>query len=194
MAAATSTYDLLATLFSYPASDYMHVTSRACTRVAHECPEAGTLLAEFAEQLRSFDTTGLEELFTQTFDLNPVCCPEVGWHLFGERYDRGSFLVWMRAQLREFGMPETGELPDHLMYVLPVLGRMNGEDAKGFATQAVAPALAKMRESLEKKENPYGQLLASVQTLLLTEFGEAAPAKTPWGGAAAMAPTNGSEE
>ncbi len=41
-----------------------------------------------------------EELYTRTFDLNPVCALEIGWHLFGEDYERGAFLVRMRDQLR----------------------------------------------------------------------------------------------
>ena len=31
----------------------------------------------------------IEETFTRTFDVNPACALEVGWHLFGEEYARG---------------------------------------------------------------------------------------------------------
>lgn len=136
MAVSVETYDLIARLFEYPTGDYRETIGRSCARLAASCPEAAATLRSFERQVTDFDEAALEELFTQTFDLNPVCCPEVGWQLFGERYDRGSFLVWMRGQMREFGLPETGELPDHLLYVLAVLGRMQGANAARFATDA----------------------------------------------------------
>ena len=82
--------------------------------------ETRTVLADFPgfEQLGS---TELEELYTRTFDINPVCSLEVGWHLFGEDYNRGAFLVRMRGLLREHGIEEGAELPDHLESVLRVL-------------------------------------------------------------------------
>ena len=68
------------------------------------------------------DDTQLEELYTRTFDLNPVCTPEVGWHIYGEQYRRGRFLVQARELLKIVGVDERGELPDHLMSLLPAGG------------------------------------------------------------------------
>ena len=35
----------------------------------------------------------IQELYTRTFDINPVCTLEIGWHIFGEDYARGALLV-----------------------------------------------------------------------------------------------------
>jgi len=43
-----------------------------------------------------------------TFDINPACALEVGWHLFGEDYMRGQFLVRMREELSKYEI--AGEL------------------------------------------------------------------------------------
>ncbi len=45
----------------------------------------------------------VEEAFTRTFDVNPACALEVGWHLFGEEYTAAMFLVRMREELRKHG-------------------------------------------------------------------------------------------
>jgi nitrate reductase delta subunit len=196
MAASVETYDQIAKLFEYPSGDYRETLDKSCAQLASVCPEAEATLRSFAEQVADFDESALEELFTRTFDLNPVCCPEVGWQLFGERYDRGSFLLWMRGQLRDFGLSESGELPDHLLHVLAVLGRMDSGNAGRFATDAVSPALARMIPSLEEKKNPYADVLKSVQQLLTAEYGPArqSPDGTPWALQDAIGLTHGSKE
>ena len=67
------------------------------------------------------EPSALEEAFTGTFDVNPACALEVGWHLFGEEYARGMFLVRMREELRKYGLAESSELPDHVSHVLAIV-------------------------------------------------------------------------
>ena len=117
-------YDLLARFFEYPRTEHREELVEARQQLSSNYPKATEDLLAFEAEVQDMDHSGFEELFTRTFDLNPQCCPEIGWHLFGERYDRGSFLVWMRDQLRSFGLSEDGELPDHLFHVLRTLGRM----------------------------------------------------------------------
>jgi nitrate reductase molybdenum cofactor assembly chaperone NarJ/NarW len=124
---------------------------------------AGGPLGELVEALRGLDLAELQELYTRTFDLNPVCALEVGWHLYGEAYERGRFLVRMRDLLRRLDLPEGTELPDHLTAVLPALGRLDPEEAAPFAAAYLMPALAKMREGLAGKDNPYEKALDAVE-------------------------------
>ncbi len=177
---ATDMFDLLAGLLQYPGEDYHERTAR-CVRAeaaafAAEVPTpcVGTrpapLLAEFSRRIGKLSTEALQELYTQTFDLNPLCSLEVGWHLYGENYDRGAFLVKMRQQLRRFGLRESSELPDHLTHALAVLGRMEGEEAGEFAVACVLPALAKMRAGLngpsEECHNPFAYVLEAIARVL----------------------------
>ena len=96
---------------------------------------------------------------------------EVGWHLYGEDYHRGAFLVRMRGLLREHGVPEETELPDHLTHVLPVLGRLDDARAEALARGYVLPALVKMLDGFGEKRNPYRQLRLSLKTMRLLEAG-----------------------
>ena len=148
--------------------------------------------AEAREALESFagfsaiETTDLEELYTRTFDINPVCSLETGWHLFGEDYNRGAFLVRMRGLLRQHGVPEGAELPDHLESALRVLPAMKADDAADLAREFILPAVMKMRTPFEKSENPYGAVLAEVERFLRETYGEpiewsAPTANAPYG-------------
>jgi nitrate reductase molybdenum cofactor assembly chaperone len=89
-----------------------------------------------------------QEAFIQAFDMNPNATLEIGWHLFGEQYERGEFLVDLRGRLRAAEIPETGELPDHLLHVLPLLERLEPEDARRFAEKFLLPALEKIEAGL----------------------------------------------
>ena len=101
-----------------------------------------------------------------TFDLNPVCSLELGWHLFGENYDRGLLLVKMRTLLRRYGIAEQGELPDHLAYALRLIARMSDEEGAEFAAAIVLPALGKMLDPFKDKKNPYEHVLQAIKTEL----------------------------
>ena len=133
----------IAELLVYPTAGW-HERARACAEAVGELdPEVGRLLADFVAQTHDLPVGQLQELFTSTFDLNPVCSLEVGWHLFGEDYSRGAFLVRMREELRRLQLPESTELPDHLTHVLAVLEKMDAEAAEKFAAACVMPALKK---------------------------------------------------
>jgi nitrate reductase delta subunit len=134
---------------------------------------------ELANQLRYPDDPGMQELYVQTFEFNPACTLEIGWHLFGENYERGEFLVRMREQLRRYGIAETSELPDHLTHLLVLIGRVEHEEAAELAGQFLLPALAKIQDGL--KDNSYGSVIAAVQAKLEADYPDAPrrPAQLP---------------
>ena len=133
--------------------------------------EPRTALAAFSG-FDGLSVADLEELYTRTFDINPVCSLETGWHLFGEDYNRGAFLVRMRSLLREHGIEEGAELPDHLESALRVLSVMKAEEAEGLAREFILPALLKMQKPFESMDNPYGTVLSEVESFLRDTYGE----------------------
>jgi len=173
-------YDSLAGLFRYPTTGYGEVTDRCRHLLAANEPVAGEMIADFAGATAELNLDQMEELFTRTFDLNPECCLEVGWQLFGEKYNRGSFLVWMRQQLKIHDLAEEVELPDHLTYVMMVLGRMERTEADRFATEAVLPAMDRMLAGLKDKENPFEKVVRAVQNVLTVCHGPSTQPEDWW--------------
>ncbi|HYM12925.1 MAG TPA: molecular chaperone TorD family protein [Bryobacterales bacterium] len=155
-------YDQLAGLLVYPENGYAVRVAACRASLADAAPPAAAALDELALWAQAHTTEQAQEQFVQTFDLNPVCSLEVGWQLFGENYDRGDFLVRMRGRLREHGIRESAELPDHLSHVLPLLGRLEPAAAAEFWSASVRPALQKMLDSLQGGANPLAGALRAV--------------------------------
>lgn len=173
-----NSYESLAALFSYPDEEF-HLHAEECLRAMDGEPaEAAAQLREFCAATQGLTTEELQELFTRTFDLNPMCTLEIGWQLYGEDYQRGEFLVKMRQQLREHDLRESGELPDHLSHALTLLGKLDADDAAGFATRYLLPAIDKMRGAWRENRNAFAALLESAFALLKSRY-PYDPARTP---------------
>ena len=89
-------YDHLAGLLAYPGEDYRNRVAACVRALEREHFEADALLAVVARCIADMRLEALEEQYIQSFDMNTKGALEVGWHLFGENYDRGVFLVKMR--------------------------------------------------------------------------------------------------
>lgn len=140
------TLEALAPLLTYPGRDYK--------TAAESCPE-------FARAIEPLSTEELQEAWVRTFEMTPECCLDIGWHLFGENYERGEFLVMLRQELRRYGIAESAELPDHLSHVLPLVARM--EASREFAGRFLDPALDKILAGLAG--SLFEPLLRAVRTL-----------------------------
>lgn len=132
----------LAALFEYPDEQYA-ARARAC---ASALPHPA--LAAFAAHVEALEVTALQERFIETFDLNAAATLEIGWHIFGEQYERGELLVTLRQRLREARIEERRELPDHLLHVLPLLDAMDEADRAAFVARYLSPALEKIAAAI----------------------------------------------
>jgi nitrate reductase delta subunit len=119
-------------------------------------------VAAFFDEIAIVDPHGLEELYTTTFDLNPVATLEIGWHLWGEQYERGRFLADLRGIQERIGITEATELPDHLTLLLPTIAVTDDEGLR----DKCAKGLDKILIPLEEHGNPYRHLLRAVRSVL----------------------------
>jgi nitrate reductase delta subunit len=165
-----SIYERFAGLFEYPGEDYPARAEDCRAALRREQSEAAAPFEEFYSPIQNLNTDELQELFTRTFDLNPMCTLEIGWQLYGEDYQRGEFLVKMREQLRKYDLQESGELPDHLSHALALLAHLEPDEAAEFAGSYLLPALDKMRTSWREGRNGFAALLESVFARLRAEF------------------------
>lgn len=161
-------FDRLGGLFAYPGGDY-HARVEACAAALTAAPatrKAAERLERFRAAAAQLPVEQLQEMFIQSFDLNPDGALETGWHLFGEQYERGEYLVRMRRLLRRFELPESVELPDHLSHALAVLGRMQKDEADDFAAACLFPALGKMRAGVKAAGGIFVELLDAADEVI----------------------------
>ncbi|MEE8418032.1 MAG: molecular chaperone TorD family protein, partial [candidate division Zixibacteria bacterium] len=114
-------YQALGSLLVYPDVNLKESVAGCVKTLKENGSAAVPLIEEFSNYVQTATVADMQEIYTQTFEFNKERALEVGWHLFGERYERGTFIVKMRQTLRELNLAESTELPDHLTHVLAAL-------------------------------------------------------------------------
>src|SRR5450759_3107097 len=99
--AMKSIYENLADLLDYPVADWQSRCDEGKELLTAESESFVSQFSLFATETEKLSLSELQELYTRTFDLSPVCALDIGYHLFGENYKRGVFL----ANLRETEAP-----------------------------------------------------------------------------------------
>lgn len=155
------TFELLADLIEYPDTNW---ESKIAAIAADE------LLGAFRSRIATHSLPEVQELYARTFDLNPVCALEIGYHLFGENYKRGEFLAKLRETEGPFDLGQENQLPDYLPVLLRLLTRLEDEELRSsLISECLIPALDKMLNSLKESDNPYRFLLEALRTTLQSE-------------------------
>jgi len=161
----------LSRLFSYPDEHTVQAAELLFVLLQDDLPEASSSASAFGAYLEPLHIHELEENYSRTFDINPACALEIGWHLFGEEYARGLFLVRLRGEMQIRGLQESAELPDHITHVLAILSEMSFEEAERFVHACVLPAIDKMEQKLDEAGSPYQHLTHCLALVLEEQFG-----------------------
>jgi len=166
--------EAVAALYGYPKADRGDVARTALAAIEPANADAAEMLQPLVAFLTTSPLAECEELYVRTFELNPVCALEIGWQLYGEQYARGAFLVRARELMREVGLEENTELPDHLPNILRVLARLRAPSVTKLASKFTAPSVRGMVDKLaDRPDNPYRGLLAATTKLIEGYFPEA---------------------
>lgn len=168
----SSLFDSFAALLEYPSADVKEQAAQCLVQLQPSHPESAEALEKFVRRLDQLSLEKMRELYTVTFDMQPVCYPYVGYQLFGESYKRGAFMAQLNEAYHAFDYSAGQELPDHLAVILRFLGldsaNRAGEFCQALLTSGLTPALEKMLKVFnEGSENPYAELLAALQLFLV---------------------------
>jgi nitrate reductase molybdenum cofactor assembly chaperone NarJ/NarW len=164
-------YGLLANALEYPTSE-IAVQAEACSSsLSIVGSQAQRYFNGFKEFCWIYPLSRLEELYTDTFDLQAICCPYVGFHLFGDDRARGMFMVKLKEHCYRAGSyPVNGELPDHISVMLQYLSIVvRGDDTRELINSCLIPAVKKMIPLFKNSENPYQGVLQATLKVLETE-------------------------
>ncbi len=172
-------YGLIADILEYPTARITEQTKACLGALENRSRQAGKHLTAFADFCKKTPLGRIEELYTDTFDLDAVCCPYVGFHLFGEDRARGTFMVKLKEHYAERGHPLNGELPDHICVMLRFLGgAAPGVETRELIDYCLIPAAKKMISLFNDGDNPYrGVVEAALLVLEQDRGGTYYPAK-----------------
>ncbi len=160
--AFSTLYEFFADCLDYPSSSLRERVRDGAPRLPDFRPAAG-LVEEFAGFVKMTPLEDIEELYTATFDLQPSCYPYIGYQLFGEDYTRGIFMARLKDCYRTCGYSCAPELPDHISVMLRFLAQdKDAEQGEELVNECIIPALRKMAQPLEERENPYGKVLQAL--------------------------------
>ena len=127
------TLEAISKLLSYPTETYVEAAEMLYVILQSELPEAAEVHGEVWRAMpnRWKFTNWRRTTPARSTSIRPVRL-EVGWHLFGEEYTRGLFLVRLRGEMRDRGIEESSELPDHVAHVLAVVAAMPARRGAAF--------------------------------------------------------------
>jgi nitrate reductase assembly molybdenum cofactor insertion protein NarJ len=138
-------YILLADLFRYPDGRYVRRVNACQALLDEKYPEAGARMEVFSKFIHACDEDGREELYTKTFDVQPICYLDLGYVIFGEDYKRGAFLLHMQSEQHAHENECGTDLPDNISNVFTLIAK---HPEQGFveelAVKIIIPAVKKM--------------------------------------------------
>jgi nitrate reductase delta subunit len=163
-------YQLFSEVLEYPSPKLEEKVDRCMAITASICPKAKVPLEKFKAFVTQTPPGRLEEIYSSTFDLQPTSYPYAGYHLFGESYKRGAFMVKLQEQYKEQGFSAEKELPDHIGVILRFLSVTQDDgNALILLKECLIPVLTKMIQALgEQDHHKYGELLKGM-LLILTQ-------------------------
>jgi nitrate reductase delta subunit len=160
-------WEIFADILEYPTPQLGKQVDECLSLLLPDQEEAAACLGQFRDFLGQTAAGRVEEIYTSTFDLQPVCYPYAGYHLFGENHRRGSFMAQLKEQYRIRNFSPVGELPDHIAVLLRFLAHLEeDEERKELIHLVMVPTLQRMLEGLKDGKNPYRALLQALLILL----------------------------
>jgi nitrate reductase delta subunit len=170
MTRATNQQELcgqFAAFLRYPTADLASRMAGCLERLQSSHPEVAARLQPFADFLATSEPSRVEEVFTATFELQPLCHPYIGYQLCGESQQRTLFLLELKRLYRAHGFTGGGELPDHLGQVLGFLATAEDEAVRAeLINDGLRPALDKLLAGFDDPQHPYRALLCALQVYL----------------------------
>lgn len=196
MVANYNHYAIMAKLFRYPSTNFLEDVELCQNFLKQKHPAAAVELELFFAYMKECDLDKRQELYTKTFDVQPICYLDLGYVMFGEDYKRGAFLLSMQHEQKKIDNDCGTELPDNICNVLNLMTiSKDREFVADLVWRIVMPCLKmmiaefnmakvdlklkvlrKMHRAIIQEElnhgNVYKHCFTSLLNMLIDEFGE----------------------
>ena len=134
-----------ADLLRYPGKDYLEKVNKCYAMLQDKYPEVAVELKPFVDFMRTCPEDRMEELFTRTFDVQPICYLDLGYVIFGEDYKRGAFLLHMQAEQLLAENDCGTDLSDNICNILTLYTKTNNQELLNeLAVKIMIPGVEKM--------------------------------------------------
>lgn len=154
-------FHLLAEILEYPRADLTGKVYECEALLSLEHPQAAACLREFQEFVVETPLGRQQEVYTLTFDLDAVCHPYVGHHLFGESYKRSAFMLGLKERYQNVGLETGSEVADHLALLVRFLSLCDDAgETEVIIHDALLPALKQMLKQKDEVETEGEKLVA----------------------------------
>lgn len=144
-------YLIFADLFRYPDEKYPERVEQCLTMLSKNYPEVADEMKVFQEYIQTHTSDECEELFTKTFDVQPICYLDLGYVIWGEDYKRGAFLLHMQQEQEAAGNDCGTELPDNISNILTLFTKTDKQALLDeLAVKILIPGVKKMIAEFEQ--------------------------------------------
>ena len=138
-------YNFFANIFRYPSEDYPAHAMACLAMLQKYYPEAATEIKPFTDYVITRTVDEREELYTKTFDVQPICYLDLGYVIFGEDYKRGAFLLHMQEEQLAIGNDCGSDLSDNISNILTLFVKTKDEAlVNELAVKIMIPGVEKM--------------------------------------------------
>lgn len=164
-----NTYKILSLLLDYPSEEVRENLTGVMEAVKEEeclSDSQCSLLHRFLDYAISLPLSEWQIQYVQLFDFSSNGNLYLFDHVYGDSRERGQAMVDLTEMYAESGFaPCSNELPDYLPLFLEYLSLLKDTGKSEALLKEVSHILENMRKALEKKETPYGNLLAILCSL-----------------------------
>lgn len=158
-----------AEILEYPTPSLPHKVVKCIALLTSFDMDVVSLLTEFQAFLKITALERMEEIYTRTFDLQAICHPYVGYHLFGDGNQRSLFMCFLKKHYSSCGISAGNELPDHLGIMLRFTSSCIAPEREELVSECIFPAVKKMVSGFGDNKNPYKGVLEALLLFLQKE-------------------------
>lgn len=160
-------YRQFAQLLSYPGADLPQVAQQCLGSLTDVSSDVTDRIRRFVDFVQVTERKQIEETYTATFDLQPVCHPYIGYQLCGENQKRALMLMKLQELYRAENFVTNNELQDHVSEVLRFIGTTDNQKCRQeIIIDGLLPALEKIIQAIDNDHHPYQRLFKALHSFL----------------------------
>lgn len=164
-------YKVLSDLFRYPDQKLDQYMEELLKLVMNLLPARTGKTRDIIETMNLMTLGEQQEYYLMTFDVQAVCCPDIGYLLFGEDYKRAQLLVNLKREHDLAGVDCGNELGDYMPNILTLLEKTTDRNfAEELGFIITIPAIRFMLVKLKNVNNYYKDLLEILLDFLNQDF------------------------